>query len=206
MPKLGLAGAHRTGKTTLARAFAERTDCNFVTISMTEILASEGLEPKDIKDPDTRLRVQRKAVERCDRVFGAQRSDFISDRTPLDVAAYTMADAVQGFYTTPAQQAEVVRMMYQCIDITNTYFNGIVFVRPTPEISYVEEPGKPLSDIAYQKHHDMLVLAHLSEEVNNIPFWIMRAVDLEKRVEALENVASYLMEDDISACEVVALN
>jgi len=207
MSFIGLAGTHRSGKTTMAKAFAEDYGCDFVTISMTQIMADMGLEPADIQDVKTRLKVQHKAVEACDRVFTGRKTAFISDRTPIDVAAYTLGDAVQGFYGTE-HDAEVLKLIDDCIDITNMAFAGVLYVPPSPKIKYVMEAGKPRPDDAYQAHIDVLVAGLMNKPELTVETWFLRKEchEPEKRAKVLEEFYGDLIDDDISVSQVVSLH
>jgi hypothetical protein len=205
MSRIGLTGAHRTGKTTLAKLWCEKTGIDFKTISMTEILADEGLRTIDIKDAETRLRIQRKAVERCDRVFGNLKTSFISDRTPIDVAAYTLTDAVEGFYKTSEQQEEALHIVRQCVDITNAYFNGVMMLRPSPSIGYKEEDGKPTADLAYQKNLDITILGLMMDLDVQTDLWVAPETSLKKRLRVLLDFHRSIIEDDVHSAKVVEL-
>lgn len=203
---IGLAGAHRTGKTTLAKAWAKQEDIDFVTISTTRVFEELALTPQTTTTAAARLQVQRALVQRCDEVFIGRRTAFISDRTPLDVAAYTLADAVQGFYT-PHQQQEVQKIITDCIDICNAAFKTVLLIKPDPAIGYRAEKGKPDADSAYQEHVDLLIHGMLADERFTRPYFVMGAgmPDLDERTEALGNMRDMVIEDDVSISQIVNL-
>lgn len=207
MSFIGLAGAHRTGKTTMAKRFAEDHGCEYVTISMTQIMADMGLEPADIQDVQTRLKVQRKAVQACDRMFVGRKTAFIADRTPIDVAAYTIADAVQGFYG-PEYSDEAVKIVDDCLDITNMAFSGILHVHPSPHIKYVMEPGKPKPDNMYQLHIDAVIGGLLGRHTVKPPVWFISGEvhDQNQRDEVMGEFYGSLIDDDISTSQVIELH
>lgn len=55
---LGLSGAHRTGKTTLAQAFAKEQDINFLQTSATAVFKAAGLNPAGHLTIEQRIAVQ----------------------------------------------------------------------------------------------------------------------------------------------------
>ncbi|MBV6637363.1 MAG: hypothetical protein KI788_15845, partial [Mameliella sp.] len=117
----------------------------------------------------------------------------------IDVAAYTLADAREGFYR-PEHQARVKRIVDDCIEITNAAFHVVLQLRPEPSIGYVEEKGKPIADLAYQAHHDLLVLGMLMDEGVTATVTKMRrgkALAMEERLKILDHVNNGVLTDRI---------
>lgn len=190
---LGLCGAHRTGKTTTARAMAEQTGIDYLSISASNVLADMGLEPKDITSLDLRIEVQQRLVKACEKTFMGRRKPFVSDRTPIDVAAYMLADAGQD--VTMEQAWAIKNIVTDCIDITNCCFSSLVLF--CPGIPYVAEPGKPLPNSAYQEHIHTLVTGLLSDHDMKVR-WLYFArhhTVLEKRVSTLKALYDGVLED-----------
>ena len=181
---IGLTGAHRTGKTTLAKAWAKENDAEYVALP--KVIEAMGLEPKDINTLGVRLKVQRKLVEACHDTFSNKRAMFISDRTPLDVAAYTLADGSMDM--TLSQQQEMVSIVEDCIDITNSCFKMLALLQPG--IPYVSEPGKPLFNVAYQEHIHSLIVGFLSDPRVEISWWHFPRIQLDhdERMDGLDFV------------------
>ncbi len=92
---LGLCGSHRTGKTTLAQMFAEEYDLDFVVTTTSEVFAEHGLKPSSPMDFTTRLWIQDKIISAAEKIWSGCDTPFITDRTPLDMLAYTLGD-IQG--------------------------------------------------------------------------------------------------------------
>lgn len=199
---IGLCGAHRSGKTTLAKAFADRIGINYVTLSTTEVLASMGWDCRDISRIEDRIEIQKRMTARAGEVFTkASRYDFISDRTPLDVAAYMLADANGSVHLSDAQHKDIEGILEDCVAVTRQAFRGVVLIPPV--LPYIYEPGKPAPNVSYQWHFHYLVLGlalhpGVGREIRLMP---AKIIDLDERLEVLENVRDDLFEDDVSAAD-----
>ncbi|MEI9600046.1 AAA family ATPase [Moellerella wisconsensis] len=95
---LGLTGAQGTGKTTLAKALSEKTGVPYFDANVRGIIKKHGFnlrEPMSVLD---RFKMQTLIAKEL--FEGYPDENFITDRTPVDVIAYTMAyvppDLVQG--------------------------------------------------------------------------------------------------------------
>lgn len=203
---IGLCGAHRTGKTTMAKAWAERSGVEFVTISASEVIKNiTGGSCGEITDIETRLKVQRGLVQACDRAFLRRKNIFVTDRTPLDVAAYTMAEAQQNNLSMD-QQREVVEIVEDCIDITNASFGALLMIYPG--LPYVVEEGKPPMNTAYQEHISSLITGFLADYRMKVNWWHIRreVADLDDRVGGLGAVYEALTEDFTYEAEGAFIN
>lgn len=185
---IGLAGAHRTGKTTVAKEFAEKTGMPYYTISASDVIASMGLTCDQIMDLDTRLNVQEALVMKCDEVFGdaVKNAPFIADRTPLDVAAYLLADAGQEL--SDPQIQKINKLVSDCFTITNGAFQAVMYV--PMGIPYKWEPGKPLPNSAYQYHIGSIILGLLGDVKNQVPYWFYtkEAANVTQRIAILDHI------------------
>lgn len=155
---IGLAGAHRTGKTSLARESARALGLPFVETSVSEIFRNMGLDPAEPMDFQTRLIVQSVVLKVCQENWARETAGFLSDRTPIDMLAYTMAE-VKGEtldYTTEALLAKYLR---DCINAANRHFSLIMLVQPG--IPIVAAPGKAALSIGYMEHLNALMAGFL---------------------------------------------
>lgn len=184
---VGLCGAHRTGKTTLARAFADKRGIPFVETSVSAIWRELGYDPAVTYDFETRLTVQEEILKRVDAVYGKYVGlEFITDRTPLDMAAYTLADAI-GDRVPEHCQERLAKYVNACFEVTNRRFGIVLLVQPG--ITLVHEEGKAAVNAGYIEHLNSLILGlTVDERLTASHFYIPRPVlDLETRVTALEN-------------------
>ena len=181
---VGLCGAHRVGKTTLALAVAQVTHIPFLKTQTSHLFAERGLNPAIPMPFSTRLSIQEDILSAAQQVWNQEPGRFISDRTPLDMAAYTLAD-IQG--TTAVHTASLIRYLDDCIAKTNRFFSTLIIV--SPGIPLVAEPGKAALHEAYIEHiHTLVVgLCHdprITASVFCIPRDVLSLEDRVKRVRA----------------------
>ncbi|MEW6520901.1 MAG: AAA family ATPase [Thermodesulfobacteriota bacterium] len=183
---IGLCGSHRTGKTTLARELASRTGMEFLLTTTSEVFAQNGLDPAAAMDFHTRLWIQHKVVEAAETVWQGARGPFISDRTPLDMMAYTLAD-IQG--DTALDFAELESYLDHCFSVTNRFFAELVVIQPA--IPLVHEQGKAALNRSYMEHLNVLVKGLCCDERLHCRFSLINraTVALEERVaEVLQGI------------------
>jgi len=101
----------------------------------------------------TRLSIQRDILSAGESVWMEEAGPFITDRTPLDMAAYTLAD-IQG--TTAVDSVSFKRYIDDCLAKTNSFFSTLVII--PPGIPLVPEPGKAALHEAYIEHIHTLVV------------------------------------------------
>ena len=111
---------------------------------------------------------------------------FVSDRTPLDMLAYTMAD-IQRKTLTVVERAEFKLYMDRCFKVTNWYFS--VLVVHQPGIPYVDDPTKGPPCMGYIEHINTLITGLVADrrchaERSIIP---REVLDLERRVGAVNS-------------------
>jgi nicotinamide riboside kinase len=158
--RIGLCGSHRSGKTTLARRYAEVNGVPMIASSVSAIALRYDFDMDNDRRDDPAFReMQNVILDTLEKSFRGQ-SNFISDRTPLDAAAYLIAD-MQANTGSPHFQQGVLQYLDRARRLTNELFDTVVLV--PPGISFEEEPGKPGGNLAYQEHHHLLVRALMSE-------------------------------------------
>lgn len=183
---IGLCGAHRTGKTTLARLYAEKHKIRFVETSVSAIWHELGYDPATTYDFGTRLMIQEEILKRVDFVLSQHAgTEFITDRTPLDMAAYTLADAI-GDRVPPTMQKRLAKYVEDCYHSTNRRFGVVLLVQPG--IPLVDEPGKAPINEGYIEHLNSLILGlTVDERMRSTHFYMPRSLkDIDERMTALE--------------------
>ena len=150
---LGLCGAHRTGKTTLAIAISTDLNLPFVRTTTSQVFAQLGLDPAEPMDFQTRLFVQNHVLDAAEQVWQESASPFISDRTPIDMIAYTLGD-IQG--KTDVDFNLLSQYMDRCFASTNQFFQNLAIIQPG--IPLVYEEGKAALNAAYIEHINILVI------------------------------------------------
>lgn len=188
---LGYTGAHRTGKTTLAKEVAQRLDIPVLLTSATEIYQAIGRDPKADYPIDERIAIQEAILygfEKQYRAASEQSRQFVADRTPLDLAGYLLADVTRTTFTDfedPQRTALMVNdYVERCIEATNRWFSTVILVQPG--ITTVEAAGKAPGCPAYMEHLNMLMGGVLNDSrVMTRSFRMPRRVTtLEDRVQS----------------------
>ncbi|MFN9651127.1 MAG: AAA family ATPase [Pseudanabaena sp.] len=176
---LGLCGAHRTGKTTLAIALADRLNMPFVRTTTSQVFAQLGLDPAEPMDFQTRLFVQNHVLDAAQQVWQNSATPFISDRTPIDMIAYTLGD-IQG--KTEVDFDLLNQYIDRCFASTNQFFQNLVIIQPGIPLIY--EEGKAALNAAYIEHINILVIGLCSDRrlTAHVFCNAREAIDLEIRV------------------------
>lgn len=193
-----LVGPHRSGKTTLAQAYSDKTGVPFLKTGASQVFQEMGLDPKVDYPMETRLEIQKRILESFEQQCRSQSNGglFITDRTPIDFAAYTLADCQRSNIPDHLHKA-VEKYVDTCIDVANKLFSVLIIVQPG--IPLVEDPTKAPANVPYIEHLSHLMMGILvSEKVLVDHFYIPRRMtDLEERVCCVESAVN-------RACEKVA--
>lgn len=182
---IGLAGSHRTGKSTLARVVAKRSGIPFIKTTTTEVFARLGLDPAAKMDFATRLNVQRHILRAYRETWQNSHQPFITDRTPVDLLAYTFAD-IQG--DTKVNDDELELYVADCFAVTNRFFKSLVLVQPGIPLIYAT--GKAALNKAYIEHINALIIGFCQDARLRVSVQILPRgmTDLETRIEAIRTM------------------
>jgi len=152
--RIGLCGAHRTGKSTLARLFSEVNGVPMIASSVSAIALRYNFDMDHHRRDEPAFReMQNVILDTLEKSFRGQ-PEFVSDRTPLDAAAYLLAD-MQASTGSPLFQENVLRYVDRAVQLTNELFDVVILV--PPGISFEAADGKPGANLAYQEHHHLIV-------------------------------------------------
>ena len=187
---LGLCGAHRTGKTSLAKLYADKHGIKFVETSVSSIWRELGYDPAMTYDFETRLMVQEEILNRIDAKLAEHAgTEFITDRTPLDMAAYTLADAI-GDRVPDSCQQRLKNYVQACFDSTNRRFGVVCLIQPGIPIKF--EEGKAALNEAYIEHLNSLIFGlTVDERLLCHHYYMPRlVVDMDRRMDALASALS----------------
>jgi hypothetical protein len=182
---IGLAGSQRTGKSTLAKAYAEESGVKFIATGASATFARLGLDPKKDYDFATRLRTQREILADCDRLYDSAGVRFITDRTPIDFLGYTLADVTRE-NVRGKLEVELQRYVDDCYACANKHFTVLILVQPG--IALVEAEGKAPASPSYMAHVNALMLGLMADEALQADHYKIprRAIELEIRISAVE--------------------
>lgn len=181
-----LTGVHRSGKSTLAKAFSEASGVPFVQTTASKVFQDMGLDPKVDYPMSVRLDIQQRILEAFEKQCKPYTATlFITDRTPVDFLAYTLADC-QRSNVPDELHSRIERYMDDCINLTNWLFPVLVVVQPGIQI--VEEANKAPGNVPYVEHINNLIIGIVtSERIKAERFFIPRKMtDLEDRVNCID--------------------
>jgi nicotinamide riboside kinase len=183
--RIGFCGAHRTGKTTLAIAVAEKLKLDTTLSGTSAIVKQFGFNMA----LDNRLEVSNGlAMQQAilDALLEGQVGDnFVADRTPIDCAAYLLADATASVGNAELHE-EVMTYVESATRETFKRFDLLVLVPPALPFEAID--GKPPYNLAYQMHHHLLCRSLLLEREE----WLATAVELPLEVTGLQERVKFV--------------
>lgn len=189
---IGLCGAHCTGKSTLGAELSDLVGIPFAATSASATMLGMKIPPDEvITSFSTRMEVQEAILEVSEDLWGKFETPFISDRTPMDMLAYTMAD-IQG--NTKIDESRIAKYIKKCIAATNKYFSYFILLQPG--IPLKKRKGKALPSEGFMCHLNLILMGlTCSEHVEGEVFWMpVKETVLENRITL---VMEWLEEYDI---------
>jgi hypothetical protein len=138
--RIGFCGAHRTGKSTLARIIAEQLGIHFLVTSVSQapIWKETQTSPSDIVVFSERLKIQFGLLDYLRGQYEKAEKAFVADRTPLDLLGYLFASVD---HTCSDLWSNATRSyVNEVIDLAQKHFDKIFLVQPG--IPVVPEVGK----------------------------------------------------------------
>lgn len=195
---IALTGGHRTGKTTLARAFAEAEGLTFVQTGTTQVFELLGKDPKADYPVGERLAIQEAILFALEKQYAAAATlgpVFIADRCPVDLAGYMLADVQRSTLAGEPAIADMVNdYVRRCIESTNRWFATVVLVQPG--IALVEASGKAPACPAYIEHLNLIQSGLLVDERLQSRHYLIprRYTSLQQRVESVRSAALHAIE------------
>ena len=188
--RIGFTGAHRTGKTTLAKRLAIDLRLPYVPSISSKVYQDMGIDPSERLSFLDRLNVQNRILTAQSNLWESQES-FVTDRTPYDFVMYLLADInnnntielANGFNTQG-----ILDYIACCQSLCDSYFSNIILVEPA--IDLVPEAGKANSNQLYIDHLNALIKG-LTTGKDNVKLLPKNIVELDSRVNWVKN---YLFE------------
>jgi predicted ATPase len=176
-----MSGASRAGKTTLGTRVAADLGITFLSNATPDVAKSHGFNAVGPMILSDRLALQQIILNAHLELIDAAQRPLIIDRTPIDFAAYLLAefDMQSGARTDEATLTGVVDYVNRCLDLTVERYDQVFFLGPLDH--YQIEEGKHPRNPAFQMHHSLLIeglLARLHERLN---FSLIYEKDLEVR-------------------------
>lgn len=150
----GFAGPSSSGKSTLAKEVAKLSGLPYFAFPTTDLMAEIGVNGVDDLSMLDRVCVQSHLLSRYWDLTQAHARPFITDRTPIDIIAYMLAE-VQMHGTPPELIDKIDTLVTTALNATDCTFMALFTVRALPV--YEVDPKRPPSNIAYHRHIEMLV-------------------------------------------------
>lgn len=184
---LGLVGAHRVGKTTLAAAVSGDTDLPLVLTSTSAVFKERGIDPAQPMTFFERLEIQDLVLDSAIEHWKGERGFFCTDRTPVDMLAYTLADVTGEIAADEVTSKRLERYTNRCYEALNEFFTVLVQVQPG--IPIVADPHKATAALnrSYMEHLNALMTGLLIDERNKVTsFFLSRdKLHIEDRVNSV---------------------
>lgn len=141
MQRFGISGAHKSGKTTLAKAVADKWGLKYIDVNLSSVNRAFGASPNEIIPFARRLEIQRNMVSHCINLFSEAEENYISDRTFIDVAAYTLSYMP---HVVSDIESETVKLIVdQCYRAQVAFFDKTIIIGNSFDIApHPDNSGK----------------------------------------------------------------
>ena len=136
--RIGLTGAHRVGKSTLAEVLAKDTKAKYAPVGISDMQAAYGYDSSKQDYPwEERKKIQELLLREFSghllglRIYRAESLRGllkITDRTPLDLVGYAMWSLPEN--PTKEDTAWLENYIQLCIELTNRNYRGVALVQP----------------------------------------------------------------------------
>lgn len=154
--RIGFVGSHRVGKTStaeqLSKTLQEHYNVNlpFLKTEVSKSFSWVGVNPSDHVSFGERIVIQKEIFSKMEKFFLQTTGGFITDRTPLDLMGYLLANIDS---TTSSVFDEQVHNLKQNIhELTERVFDVLVYVPVSfPFIEEGSKVGKVYASYAYRE-------------------------------------------------------
>lgn len=150
MAGYGIAGAHRSGKTTLARAVSVQHGLEYLDANVSGTIAEMGYTPRQELPFKERLKVQNAILESLAIKYALMGDkEFVTDRTPMDVLGYTFSE-VQRASLDDEDRVAFTQHVERAIKVSGTHLQGIMLVQPVYGAPELDKSAQACS--VYMRH------------------------------------------------------
>lgn len=185
------AGSHRSGKSTTAQIVAQRLGLPFIDSNVTKELLDAGFDQVGVLDLERRMECQVKRFELHMEKYLAAPRPCVTDRSPLDIAAYTLAEF--SMHSSAELGNEAANLVNLCIKMTRLHYDMLIIPRPLP--AYAVEPGKPPMNVGYQHHIQYLVEGMAMAVSDQVTMAVLTDTSLENRCDTTTDLIKERLED-----------
>jgi hypothetical protein len=185
---LSFVGPHRVGKSSAALGLANNTGGTFLPTDVVTVFEKHSIATNAILAPEDRLAVQRLVLEHCkgvwDRTVGS-RQVYVTDRSPLDIAAYTINDFIYG---PDELYYDFMDFLDECVIATEDYFEKVFLLQPEGFLRGRNEPNKGFP-------------SRITQECMNFTFKGLLDLVLDHKVEKIVIPQGLLPQEVVRFCE-----
>jgi AAA domain len=175
----GFAGAHRTGKTTLAKLVAEDLGWHYHDASVSRIMKEAGINAVGDVPMEARIEAQEFLLQRYLQNLSKAPRPIITDRTPLDMVGYCLGEVTM-HNTTPELGMRIDNYVHTCLCATLEYFDTVIVVGQLPT-EYAVDPTKPPPNLGYQTLVQLLIEGAAVQINHSMYIEWLDASDLQER-------------------------
>ena len=193
--RIGLTGAHRVGKSTLAEVLAKDTKAKYAPVGISDMQAAYGYDSSKQDYPwEERKKIQELLLREFSghllglRIYRAESLRGllkITDRTPLDLVGYAMWSLPEN--PTKEDTAWLENYIQLCIELTNRNYRGIALVQPG--IPLVSSPTSAPADAEMIETFNQCYLSLFLDPRLRIKKFIIprELIDVDRRSLAVRN-------------------
>ena len=186
----GLTGASGTGKTTLAKAIANDLGIEYISASISESAKKHGFNSVSPMPIHVRLTMQRHLLEDHTALIALSPRPAITDRTPLDMISYMLAEIGMHDHEEMTRQdcADIEQYVDDCIKVTSMLYDRIYILSQLDE--YEEVDTRPVTNRAYQSHTQLIMMGTALKAAESVKTTFIMNQDFETR---REQVTDYIV-------------
>lgn len=200
---LGIVGSHRTGKTTLAEAYAEKSGATLVKMGVSELQREIGYDSSvQSYDFETRMEIQEYLLRRFSDIYQSiQGLNAVCDRTPLDLIGYAMLSLPSTLSDDEGER--LAKYVRDCINLTNECCSTLILLQPDVPLTACATSARPC--VAIMEKLNLIYIGLANDDRIIIPsFCIPRGMTkIEKRLAACTLAVRKSMECKKQVCNTV---